>query len=130
MIPDDLYYSKDHEWLRLEGDGTATVGITDHAQQELGDIVYVELPDPDSSLEADEAMGSVESVKAVSEIFCPVGGTVTEVNDALEDAPEQVNSDPYGDGWLIRLKLDDPGSPAATMLSAAQYEQHVTSEGD
>ena len=129
MIPDDLYYSKDHEWLRLEADGIASIGITDHAQQELGDIVYVELPEPDSSLEADEAMGSVESVKAVSEIFCPVGGTVAEVNDALEDAPEQVNSDPYGDGWLIRLKLDDPGSPAATMLSAAQYEQHVTSEG-
>ena len=128
MIPDDLYYSKDHEWLRLEADGIATVGITDHAQQELGDIVYVELPDPDSALEADEAMGSVESVKAVSEIFCPVGGTVAEVNDALEDAPEQVNSDPYGDGWLIRLRLDDSGSPAATMLSAAQYEQHVTSE--
>ena len=125
MIPDDLYYSKEHEWLRLEGDGTATIGITDHAQQELGDIVYVELPDPDSALEADEVMGSVESVKAVSEIFCPVGGTVAEVNEALEDAPEQVNSDPYGDGWLIRLRLNDPGSPAATMLSSAQYEQHV-----
>ena len=128
MIPDDLYYSKDHEWLRLEGDGTATIGITDHAQQELGDIVYVELPEPDASLEADEAMGSVESVKAVSEIFCPVGGTVVGVNDALEDAPEHVNSGPYGDGWLIRLRLDDPGSPAATMLSAAQYEQHVASD--
>ena len=100
MIPDDLYYSKEHEWLRLEGDGTATIGITDHAQQELGDIVYVELPDADSALEADEVMGSVESVKAVSEIFCPVAGTVTAVNDALEDAPEQVNSDPYTDGRL------------------------------
>ncbi len=130
MIPDDLYYSKEHEWLRLEGDGTATIGITDHAQQELGDIVYVELPDPESALEADEVMGSVESVKAVSEIFCPVGGAVVEINEALEDAPEQVNSGPYGDGWLIRLRLDDAGSPAATMLSPAQYEQHVASEAD
>lgn len=128
MIPDDLYYSKDHEWLRLEGDGSATVGITDHAQQELGDIVYVELPDPGSALEADEVMGSVESVKAVSEIFCPVAGTVTEVNESLEDAPEAVNSDPYGDGWLIRLTLADAGSVAATMLSAADYEKHVASE--
>ena len=128
MIPDDLYYSKEHEWLRLEADGTATVGITDHAQQELGDIVYVELPDADSALEADEVMGSVESVKAVSEIFCPVAGTVTAVNDALEDAPEQVNSDPYTDGWLIRLRLDDPASVAGTMLSAAAYEKHVASE--
>lgn len=129
MIPDDLYYSKEHEWLRLEGDGAATIGITDHAQQELGDIVYVELPDPDTALEADEAMGSVESVKAVSEIFCPVAGAVLEVNETLEDAPEVVNSDPYGDGWLIRLKLDDPGSAAATMLSAGEYEKHVASEG-
>ena len=130
MIPDDLYYSKEHEWLRLEGDGTATIGITDHAQQELGDIVYVELPDADAALEAEEVMGSVESVKAVSEIFCPVAGTVTAVNDALEDAPEAVNSDPYGDGWLIRLRLDDPASVTGTMLSAAQYEKHVASEGD
>ena len=129
MIPDDLYYSKEHEWLRLEGDGSATVGITDHAQQELGDIVYVELPDAGSDLGADEVMGSVESVKAVSEIFCPIAGTVTEINDSLEDAPEVVNSDPYGDGWLIRLQLADAGSVAATMLSAAQYEQHVASEG-
>ncbi|MDE2971482.1 MAG: glycine cleavage system protein GcvH, partial [Acidobacteriota bacterium] len=118
------------EWLRLEGDGSATIGITDHAQQELGDIVYVELPDPGSALEADDVMGSVESVKAVSEIFSPVAGTVTAVNDALEDAPEVVNSDPYGDGWLIRLRLDDAGSPAATMLSAADYDKHVASEAD
>ncbi|MDE2882054.1 MAG: glycine cleavage system protein GcvH [Acidobacteriota bacterium] len=130
MTPDDLYYSKEHEWLRLEGDGSATIGITDHAQQELGDIVYVELPDPGSALEADDVMGSVESVKAVSEIFSPVAGTVTAVNDALEDAPEVVNSDPYGDGWLIRLTLDDPGSVAATMLSAADYDKHVASEAD
>ena len=130
MIPDDLYYSKDHEWLRLESDGTAAIGITDHAQQELGDIVYVELPEADTALEANEAMGSVESVKAVSEIFCPIAGTVVAVNEALEDAPEQANSDPYGDGWLIRLKLDDPASVAATMLSAADYEKHVASEAD
>ena len=88
----------------------------------------MELPDADSALDADEVMGSVESVKAVSEIFCPVAGTVTEVNEALEDAPEAVNSDPYGDGWLIRLRLGDPASVAGTMLSAAQYEQHVASE--
>lgn len=128
MIPDDLYYSKEHEWLRLEADGSATIGITDHAQQELGDIVYVELPDAGSALETDEVMGSVESVKAVSEIFCPVAGSVTEVNESLEDAPEAVNADPYGDGWLIRLRLDDAASVAATMLSAADYEKHVASE--
>ena len=128
MIPDDLYYSKEHEWLRLESDGSATIGITDHAQQELGDIVYVELPDAGSALETDEVMGSVESVKAVSEIFCPVAGSVTEVNESLEDAPEAVNADPYGDGWLIRLRLDDAASVAATMLSAADYEKHVASE--
>ena len=128
MIPDDLYYSKEHEWLRPEADGTATIGITDHAQQELGDIVYVELPEPETALEADEAMGSVESVKAVSEIFCPVAGAVAAVNEALEDAPEVVNSDPYGEGWLIRLRLDDPGAPKAIMLSAVEYEKHVASE--
>ena len=128
MIPDDLYYSKEHEWLRLEADGSATIGITDHAQQELGDIVYVELPDAGSALETDEVMGSVESVKAVSEIFCPVAGSVTEVNESLEDAPEVVNSDPYGDGWLIRLRLDDAESVAGTMLSAADYEKHVAGE--
>ena len=96
MIPDDLYYSKDHEWLRLEGDGTATIGITDHAQQELGDIVYVELPEPDSSLEADEAMGSVESVKAVSEIFCPVGGTVVGSTTPSKTPPSTSTPAPTG----------------------------------
>lgn len=130
MIPDDLYYSKEHEWLRLEGDGAATIGITDHAQEELGDIVYVELPEADSALATDEVMGSVESVKAVSEIFCPVAGTVVAVNESLEDAPEVVNADPYGDGWLIRLQLDDAASVAATMLSAGDYQKHVASEGD
>ena len=121
MIPDDLHYSKDHEWLRLESDGVATIGITDHAQQELGDIVFVELPEPETRLETNEAMGNVESVKAVSEIFCPVAGTVLEVNPALESAPEQVNTDPYGEGWLIRLRPDDPEAPARDLLSAAGY---------
>ena len=130
MIPDDLFYSKEHEWLRLEADGVATIGITDHAQQELGDIVYVELPAPDTPLGADEAMGSVESVKAVSEIFCPVAGTVIETNESLESAPERVNADPYGAGWLIRIRPEDPDAPAADLLSAADYQNHLATSDD
>lgn len=125
MIPDDLRYSKDHEWLRLESDGAATIGITDHAQQELGDIVFVEFPEPGTRLEANAAMGNVESVKAVSEIFCPVAGTVLGVNSTLESAPEHVNGDPYGEGWLIRLRPDDPEAAGRDLLSAAEYRDQL-----
>lgn len=128
MSPEDLLYSREHEWLRLEADGEATVGITDHAQDELGDIVYVELPEEGASFEAGEAMGSVESVKAVSELFCPAGGEVIARNEALENAPERVNESPYGDGWLVRLRLADPESAAEGLLGAAAYDEFVASE--
>ena len=103
-VPEDLHYSKDHEWIRVEGE-TGTVGITDHAQQSLGDVVYVELPKVGETFAAHEVFGSVESVKAVSELFVPVSGQVTEVNTTLQDEPEKVNTDPYGGAWMIRLRL-------------------------
>ena len=119
-IPEDLHYSKDHEWVRVDGD-IATIGITDYAQNSLGDVVYVELPKVDDELAAQEAFGSVESVKAVSELFSPVSGKVTEVNDALQDDPEKVNSDPYGDAWMIRVKMSKPGE-VDSLLTVAEYE--------
>jgi glycine cleavage system H protein len=122
-IPENLRYSKDHEWLLVEGD-TATIGITDYAQHSLGDVVYVELPKPGDKFEAHEAFGSVESVKAVSEIFTPIGGEVIESNDALNDDAEKVNSDPYGDAWMVKLKMNNAGE-ADGMLSAAEYEEYL-----
>ena len=124
-VPEGLYYSKDHEWLRVEGE-TGTVGITDHAQHSLGDVVYVELPKAGESFEAHATFGSVESVKAVSELFLPVAGEVTEVNESLSDEPEKVNSDPYGDGWMLRVKLSNRGE-VDSLLSAAEYEDYVGS---
>ena len=124
--PEDLSYTKDHEWVRTAGD-RATVGITDHAQQQLGDVVYVELPRVDDKFEASEPFGSVESVKAVSEIYMPVSGTVVEVNSALNDAPENVNSDPYGSGWMIVIKPDNPAQLDG-LLTAAEYEDYIKEE--
>jgi glycine cleavage system H protein len=126
-IPEDLSYTKDHEWVRLEGD-LATIGITDHAQHQLGDVVYVELPKPGDKFETSEPFGSVESVKAVSEIYMPVAGGVEMVNEALNEAPEKVNEDPYGVGWMIRIKMDEP-SKADSLLSAIEYEDYIKSEG-
>src|SRR5216684_1111984 len=103
-VPENLHYSKDHEWVRVEGD-TAVVGITDHAQEQLGDVVYVELPKAGDEFAAHESFGSVESVKAVSEIFTPVSGKIVESNLTLQDEPEKVNEDPYGDAWMIRVKM-------------------------
>ena len=125
-IPEDLHYSKDHEWVRVEGDN-GTVGITDHAQDSLGDVVYVELPRVGDAFKAHEAFGNVESVKAVSELFSPVSGEVVEVNDALQDEPEKVNSDPYGDGWMIRLRLSERGEVDG-LLTAAEYEDYTKAE--
>ena len=122
-VPEGLYYSKDHEWLRVEGE-TGTVGITDHAQSSLGDVVYVELPKAGEMFEAHATFGSVESVKAVSELFLPVGGEVTEVNESLQDEPERVNTDPYGDGWMLRVRLANRGE-VDSLLSAAEYEDYV-----
>jgi len=108
-IPADLKYIASHEWVRVEGDGTVTVGVTDHAQDALGDVVYVELPEIDVVLSAGDEAGVVESVKAASDIYTPLSGMVIAVNSTLEDAPEQVNSDPYGDGWFFKLRLADAG---------------------
>jgi len=125
--PDDLKYSKSHEWLRVNSDGTVTLGITDHAQSQLGDLVYVEVPEAGRELEAREACAVVESVKAASDVYAPIAGTVVEGNEALADAPEAVNNDAYGDGWLIRFK---PADTAAldSLMTAGEYQAFVESE--
>ena len=125
-IPEDLHYSKDHEWVRVEGT-VAVVGITDYAQDSLGDVVYVELPKPEDEFAANEAFGSVESVKAVSEVFSPVSGKVVGANEALADEPEKVNVDPYGEGWMIRVEMSNPGE-VDSLLTAAEYEDFTKGE--
>jgi glycine cleavage system H protein len=122
-VPQDLQYTRSHEWVRTEGD-TATVGITDHAQDELGDVVFVELPDEGATFDAGESFGTVESVKAVSDVYAPVGGEVVEVNSSLEDAPEKINDDPYGEGWLVKLRT----SGEADLLSPEEYEKVAEEE--
>ena len=124
MYPKDYRYTKEHEWIRADGT-TGTIGITDYAQHELGDVVFVELPKVGTQLKAGQSLGTVESVKAVSEIFTPVSGEVTETNPALVDAPEKINSDPHGSAWLIRIRLADPKEPAS-LMDAAAYETYVT----
>ncbi len=119
-IPSDLKYTKSHEWVSDNENGTITVGITDHAQELLGDLVFVELPEVGKELDAEEACAVVESVKAASDIYAPVAGEVTEVNEALEDQPELINSDPYGEGWLFKMKVADPDS-LESLLSADEY---------
>ncbi|MGE0312548.1 MAG: glycine cleavage system protein GcvH [Lautropia sp.] len=118
--PTDLKYTDSHEWLRAESDGTVTVGITSHAQDELGELVYVELPDVGRALEAHEACCVVESTKAASDVYAPIAGTVVAVNDALQDAPQTVNTDPFGAGWLFRVRPTD-ASDLAGLMSAADY---------
>ncbi len=119
-VPSDLKYTKTHEWIRLEG-GTATVGITDYAQSELGDIVYVDLPSPGRALSAESTFGSVESVKTVSDLYSPLDGEVLEVNEALGAQSELVNSDPYGKGWMLRVRVSDPAA-ASALLDAEAYK--------
>jgi glycine cleavage system H protein len=126
MVPNDLRYTKDHEWIRVEGD-EATVGITDYAAGQLGDIVFVELPAAGRTLEQFATFGVVESVKAVSDLFAPVSGEVTAGNDALANSPELVNGDPYGEGWMVRLRLADP-TELDDLLDAAAYDA-LTAEG-
>lgn len=123
-IPDDLKYTKEHEWIRDNGDGTVTIGITDFAQGELGDIVFVELEPEGSEFDQDEVLGTVEAVKTVSELFSPVSGEVTEINEDLEDDPELVNNDPYGDGWMVKMKLSD-ASELDSLLSPEDYKQLI-----
>ncbi len=125
-VPEELHYSKDHEWVRVDGD-VATVGITDYAQNSLGDVVYVELPKPGEEFAANESFGSVESVKAVSEVFSPVSGTIVEAHDTLSDDPEKANTDPYGEGWMIRIKMSNPGE-VDSLLTAAEYEDFTKAE--
>lgn len=122
-IPSHLKYTKDHEWVLIEGD-IATIGITDFAQSELGDIVYVEVETVDETMEAEEVFGTVEAVKTVSDLFLPLSGEIIEFNSSLEDEPEKVNSDPYGDGWMIKLKCSDL-SQAEDLLSAEDYKELV-----
>jgi len=126
MYPEQLRYTKEHEWVSLEG-GVGTVGITDHAQQELGDIVFVELPKPGTLVGQGKTLGSVESVKAVSDIYAPVSGEVVEVNEALAEAPEKINEDPHGEAWLVRIRLTAPAEMDG-LLSAADYEAYVAAE--
>jgi glycine cleavage system H protein len=127
-VPEDVHYSKDHEWVRVDGN-EAIIGITDYAQNSLGDVVYVELPKSGDDFAANEAFGSVESVKAVSEVFTPVAGTVTSINESLADEPETVNSDPYGKGWMIRIKMKNPGE-VDSLLTAAEYEDFTKAESE
>jgi glycine cleavage system H protein len=122
-IPATLHYTKDHEWISLDGD-TATIGITDHAQRELGDIVYVDIDTLDKDVAQHDVFGTVEAVKTVSDLFSPISGTVLEVNDKLADAPETVNSDPYGDGWIIKMKVANQDEIAG-LLSAEAYGELI-----
>lgn len=135
-VPENLKYTKSHEWVRIEDDGIATVGITDHAQEELGDVVFVELPEAGEDLGAGEALGTIESVKAVSDLYAPVGGEVVEVNESLNDTPERVNEDPYGEGWLVRIRIagetgeseGSEGSGEGELLTSEEYEEVLEQE--
>ncbi|HEY9185285.1 MAG TPA: glycine cleavage system protein GcvH [Salegentibacter sp.] len=124
-IPQDLKYTKDHEWVKIEGD-TATIGITDFAQGELGDIVYVEVDAVDETLEKEEVFGTVEAVKTVSDLYLPLSGEIVAFNDSLEDEPEKVNSDPYGDGWMIKIKFSD-ASQLEDLLTPETYQEIIDS---
>ncbi|MGA2117997.1 MAG: glycine cleavage system protein GcvH [Bryobacteraceae bacterium] len=126
MYPENFRYTKEHEWVLVEGD-TGTIGITDHAQEELGDIVYVDLPRVGTRLETGKSLGSVESVKAVSDIYAPLAGEVLEINSLLADAPEKLNQDPHGTAWLVKIRLDAPAE-ALNLLSAADYQTYIGAE--
>jgi len=126
MYPENFRYTKEHEWVLAEGD-TGTVGITDHAQSELGDIVYVDLPKIGTQIEAGKSLGSVESVKAVSDIYSPVTGEVAEINTTLADAPEKLNTDPHGEAWLVKIRLSAPAE-IQNLMTAADYQSYIGAE--
>ena len=126
-VPNDLRYTESHEWVRRDADGTVTIGITDHAQTALGDLVYVELPAVGRKLAAREAAAVVESVKAASEIFAPVSGEVVEINETLAEKPELINTDPYGDGWMIRVRMSD-ATELDDLMNAEEYEEYCETE--
>ena len=127
-VPSDLRYTEDHEWLRPMEDGTFLVGVTDHAQGALGDLVFVEVPELGRKLSAGDACAVVESVKAASDVYCPVAAEIIEVNESLEDSPELLNSDPYGEGWLMRIQPDD-SAEIDRLMSPADYEQFLEDQG-
>ena len=122
-IPQSLKYTKEHEWVREDGD-TVTVGITDHAQGELGDIIFVEFPEIGQIIERDEPCGTIEAVKTVADLFAPISGTVTEINETLDDSPESVNQDPYGDGWMVKVSVSEAGE-LDNLMSAVQYQEMI-----
>lgn len=126
-LPNDLLYTKSHEWIRNEGDNIVAVGITDHAQHQLGDLVFVELPELDEDVEAGDEIAVVESVKTAADVYAPVGGKIVEINERLNGAPEKVNQDAFGDGWLFRIEMTDPGE-LDDLLSAEQYLQEIEEE--
>jgi glycine cleavage system H protein len=126
MYPENFRYTKEHEWVLADGDA-GTIGITDHAQQELGDIVYVDLPKVGTRIDAGKSLGSVESVKAVSDIYSPVTGEITEINESLADAPEKLNTDPHGDAWLVKIRLRNP-EEISHLMTAADYQSYVGAE--
>jgi glycine cleavage system H protein len=128
-VPADLKYTKSHEWLRTLADGTLEIGITDHAQEALGDLVFVEVPEAGRTVKEGEPCASVESVKAASDVYAPLGGEVTAGNQRLKDAPEIVNAQPYGDGWLMRLRPAPGALAAAQLLTAADYQKFLQAEG-
>lgn len=127
QIPAELKYVSSHEWIRDEGDGVVTVGITDHAQELLGDVVFVDAPEVDSEVDVGDEIAVVESVKAASDIYAPLAGTILEVNEELEDSPELINSDPYGDGWMFKMKLVDAGDMDG-LLSAEEYADEIAED--
>lgn len=127
-VPEELLYSKEHEWIKLE-EGESVVGITDYAQDQLGDVVFVELPEVGDQFELDDSLASLESVKAVSEVYSPLSGEIVAVNERLTEAPELINEDPYGSGWIVRLRMNDLGQ-VDDLLSAADYTDYVEEEGD
>ena len=128
QIPEGLYYTEEHEWAKKVEDGTVLVGVSDYAQKQLHEIVYVELPEVSSEFGRMESIGAVESVKAVTDMFTPVGGTVVEVNDALIDSPELINEDPYGEGWIAKIEPKDLDSDLAKLMDAEAYREHVAAQ--
>ena len=122
-LPQDLKYTKEHEWVKVNGE-TVTVGITDHAQDQLGDIIFVEFPDLDEEIEKNESFGTIEAVKTVADLFAPISGTVTEINETLEDSPESVNTDPYGAGWFVKVSIADAGE-LDELMTAEQYGELI-----
>ena len=124
MYPEDLHYYKEHQWVRVGADGIGIVGITFYAQEQLGEVIYVDLPEVDAQMEQFAKLGEIESVKAVSDVFCPVSGQVVAVNEKLKDSPESVNQEPYGEGWMLHLKMSDP-SEVEALMTAADYERLI-----